>query len=154
MTSSKRGCLLLLAFAAALPAWAGLGQAESSIETDRGRMHARHAVRRAAQFAVHDLQMADGSHLRQYVAGNGLVFAVSWNSLHKPDLSGLLGNAFTSYTGAAQQAARRGGIQRQFRHESQDLVVQASGHLNVFSGYAYRPSLLPRGLNPQSLGLG
>jgi hypothetical protein len=154
MTSSKRGWLLALAWAAMGPAWAGLGQQQSSVETDRVQMRARHAVTRAAQYAVHDLQMADGSHLRQYVAGNGQVFAVTWNALHKPDLSGLLGNAFASYSGAVQVAARRGGIQRQFRHESTDLVVQTGGHLHVFSGYAYRPSLLPRGISPQTLGLG
>jgi hypothetical protein len=146
--------LLLLALTAALPAWAGLGESQSSIETDRMRISARHAVTRAPQYTVHDLGMADGSHVQQYVGGNGQVFAVRWNTLHKPDLSGLLGNAFNRYSGAVQQAARRGGIQRQFRHESLDLVVQTSGHLHVYSGYAYRPSLLPPGLSLQTLGLG
>ena len=155
MTSSKRARLLvLLALVAALPAQAGLGQAQSSIETDRVRMRARHAVTRAPQYTLHDLQMADGSHLQQYVAANGQVFAVRWNTLHKPDLSGLLGDAFVGYATAVQQAARRGGIQRQFRHQSLDLVVQSGGHLHVFSGYAYRPSLLPPGLSLQTLGLG
>jgi hypothetical protein len=154
MTSSKRAGLLALLLSVVLPAWAGLGEPQNSIETDRARISARHAVARAPQYTVHDLTMADGSRVQQYVAGNGQVFAVRWNTLHKPDLSGLLGNAFASYTGAAKQAARRGGIQRQFRYESTDLVVQASGHLHVYSGYAYRPSLLPQGLNPQTLGLG
>lgn len=153
MTSSKRGWLWVLALVAQ-PAWAGLGEPQSSIATDRARISARHAVARMAQYTVHDLTMADGSRLQQYVAGNGQVFAVRWDTLHKPDLAGLLGRAFASYAGAAQVAARRGGIQRQFRHEAPDLVVQASGHLHVFSGYAYRPSLLPQGLSPQALGLG
>jgi hypothetical protein len=154
MTSSKRTGCLLWALLAALPAWAGLGEPQSSIATDRARISARHAVARAPQYTVHDLTMADGSRVQQYVAGNGLVFAVRWNTLHKPDLAGLLGNAFASYADAAQLAARRGGIQRQFRHEGGDLVVQANGHLHVFSGYAYRPSLLPQGLTPQTLGWG
>jgi hypothetical protein len=154
MTSSKRGRLLLWALALALPAWAGLGEPQSTIETDRARIRARHAVARAPQYAVHDLTMADGSHVQQYVGGNGQVFAVRWNTLHKPDLAALLGKGFASYAGAAQLAARRGGIQRQFRHESLDLVVQSGGHLHVFTGYAYRPSLLPQGLKPQALGLG
>ena len=153
MTSSKRGWLWVLALAAQ-PVWAGLGEPQSAIETDRARISARHAVARTPQYTVHDLTMADGSRVQQYVAGNGQVFAVRWDTLHKPDLTSLLGNAFASYAGAAQQAARRGGIQRQFRHESPDLVVQASGHLHVFSGYAYRPSLLPQGLSPKALGLG
>jgi hypothetical protein len=153
MTFSKPAWLLvLLVLVAQMPAQAGLGQAQSSIETERVRMRARHAVTRAPQYTLHDLQMADGSHLQQYVAANGQVFAVRWNTLHKPDLSGLLGNAFASYTGAVQQAALRGGIQRQFRHQGLDLVVQSGGHLQVFSGYAYRPSLLPPGFEPPMLG--
>jgi hypothetical protein len=156
MTSSKRlrAGLLALSLQAAGPLWAGLGEPQSSIATDRARISARHAVARMPQYTVHDLTMADGSRLQQYVAGNGQVFAVRWDTLHKPDLTSLLGQAFASYAGAAQQAARRGGIQRHFHHEGTDLVVQASGHLHVFSGYAYRPSLLPQGLSPQALGLG
>ena len=153
MTSNKRAWLWTLALATQ-SVWAGLGQPQSSIETDRVRISARHALVRTPQYAVHDLGLADGSHVQQYVAGNGQVFAVRWNTLHKPDLSGLLGNAFASYAVAVQRAAQRGGIQRQFRHEEPDLVVQTQGHLHVYSGYAYRPSLLPPGASPQSLGLG
>lgn len=154
MTSSKCGWLLLLILAMALPARAGLGQAQSSIESERLRLGAHHAMVRSAHYAVHDLTMADGSRVQQYVADNGRVFAVRWNTLHKPDLSSLLGNAFASYGSAARQAALRGGIQRQFRHQESDLVVQSDGHLHVYSGYAYRPSLLPQGIRPQTLGMG
>ena len=154
MTSSSRRWLCTLAMLVAPAVWAGLGEPQSSIETDRARISARHAVARTPQYTVHELTMADGSLVQQYVAGNGLVFAVRWNTLSKPDLSKLLGSAFVSYTGAVQQAAQRGGIQRQFRHAGTDLVVQSGGHLHVYSGYAYRPSLMPQGLEPQALGLG
>ena len=153
MTFSKRIGLWLLALAVQ-PVWAGLGEPQGSIETDRVRISARHAVARAPQYTLHALTMADGSRVQQYVGSHGQVFAVRWNTLHKPDLSGLLGNAFASYAVAVQRAAQRGGIQRQFRHEEPDLVVQTQGHLHVYSGYAYRPSLLPPGASPQSLGLG
>jgi hypothetical protein len=139
---------------AAAPAWAGLGDGQASIETDRVRMSARHSVARVQQYAVHELKMADGSRVQQYVAGNGRVFAVRWNTLYKPDLSDLLGTSFPDYASAAGTASRRGGIQRQFHHESNDLVVQSSGHLHVFSGYAYRRSMLPQGVSAQSIGLG
>jgi predicted heme/steroid binding protein len=117
-------------------------------------MSARHSVSRAPEYTVHELKMADGSRVQQYVAGNGRVFAVRWNTLYKPDLSAMLGTSFPDYSSAAQLAARRGGIQRQFRHEGDDLVVQSSAHLHVFSGYAYRRAMLPRGVSPQSIGLG
>jgi len=117
-------------------------------------MQARRSVASMVRYTVHDLQLPDGSRVRQFVGGNGQVFAVSWNTLYKPDLSKLLGASFPTYAGAAQEAGKRGGIQRQFRHESADLVVQTSGHLHVFQGYAYRPSLMPQGVSAQSMGLG
>ena len=156
MTSSncKPFWALALLFGAYGCAWAGLGEPEGSIPGDRMRMHAMHAVARTPSFARHELTLPDGSRVQQWVASNGLVFAVRWNTLHKPDLSSLLGNAFASYGSAARQAALRGGIQRQFRHQESDLVVQSDGHLHVYSGYAYRPSLLPQGIRPQTLGMG
>jgi hypothetical protein len=150
--SSPRRWLGLVVLAAPL-AWAGLGEAQGSIEGERAQLHAQRSVARAAQFTVHELKMADGSRVIQYVAGHGRVFAVRWNTLYKPDLAALLGSSFSSYNASAREAARHGGIQRQFRHEGDDLVVQSGGHLHVFAGYAYRPSLLPQGLSLQAIGL-
>ena len=154
MTFSSPAHWLLLGLVAASPALAALGESENSIEGERLPMRAQHSLVRAAQYTVHELKMADGSRVRQFVAGNGRVFAVSWNTLYKPKLSEMLGTSFAGYSQAAQAAAQHGGIQRQFRHDDADLVVQSSGHLHVYSGFAYRPSLMPRGLSPQTIGLG
>jgi hypothetical protein len=153
MTFNSPRRLLLLLWLATPLAWAGLGGMESSIESERAHMHAQHVVARSAQYAVHELKMTDGSRVRQFVAGDGRVFAVSWNTLYKPDLSAILGPSFSGYSAAAQASARRGGIQRQFHHDSGDLVVQSAGHLHVYAGYAYRRSMLPSGLSLQAIGL-
>jgi hypothetical protein len=144
----------LLALLVTPLSWAGLGENEKSIDTARVRMNARHALAHKPQYSLHELKTTDGSRVQQFVASNGLVFAVRWNTQYKPDLSALLGGSFPVYAGAAKQAAQRGGIQRHFRHDGSDLVLQSAGHLHVFSGYAYRRSLMPRGLDPLSLGLG
>jgi hypothetical protein len=154
MTSSKARFLLVCALLGAPLAWAGLGEPQSSIETEGRHMYARHAMAQAPQYTLHELVMADGSRVQQYVGADGRVMAVRWNTLYKPDLSLLLGNSFPAYATAAHTAAQKGGIQRHFRHEGSDLVLQSNGHLHVFSGYAYRRSLLPRGLRAQDLGLG
>lgn len=153
-SSARAAGLLLGALLAAPLAQASLGEPQSSIDAEGLRMHARRDVARAPQYTMHALTMADGSRVQQYVAANGRVFALRWNTLYKPDLSVLLGSSFPTYASAAQRAAQQGGIQRQFHHDGSDLVLQSSGHLHVFSGYAYRRSLLPRGLSVQSLGLG
>jgi hypothetical protein len=98
--------------------------------------------------------MEDGSRVRQYVTGNGRIFAVTWSTLYKPDLSKLLGSSFPEYRHAANESARHGGIQRNFRLNGDDLVLQSSGHLNVYHGYAYRRSMMPKGMDLQMFTIG
>jgi len=113
---------------------------------------AQRSVAVMPRYTVHATQQPDGSRVQELVAGNGVVFAVRWNTLYKPDLSALLGNSFPAYADAARRAAQRGGIQRQFRLDATDLVVHSTGHLHTFAGYAYVRSLLPFGVTPQTLG--
>jgi len=133
--------------------YAGLGEAESSIHADQIRMGARHSVSVTPQYLVHDLHASDGTLVRQYVTANGLVFAVTWKSLSKPDFAGFLGLSYPLYAASAQVAARRPGVQRHFRHDGLDLVVQSTAHLNVYSGFAFRRSMLPKGLSLDYVGL-
>jgi len=106
----------------------------------------------ALPFSVAEETRPDGSRIRRYLANNGQVFAVGWRTLYKPDLSSLLGASFPDYEKEASSAAKRGGIQRQFQMGSADLVLHSTGHLHVFSGLAYKPSLLPPGVTAQALG--
>lgn len=110
----------------------------------------RRMLAQQSRFSIDEVQMADGSRVRKYLADNGQIFAVTWTTLYKPDLSTLLGPYFPAYSSAAKLTAQRGGIQRQFHHDANDLVVQSGGHLHVFSGYAYLRSQLP--VSAQSLG--
>jgi len=142
-----------LMFTSLAPAFASLGEQESSVEHDRIRMHARRSVVAMQQYSVNDLQSTDGSRLRQYVSTRGVVFAVIWNTLYKPDLSTVLGSSYSEYATAAHEATRSPGIQRRFQHESFDLVMQSTAHMNVFSGFAFRRSLLPPGFSPSQLRL-
>ena len=105
-------------------------------------------------YSVAEEVRPDGSRIRRYLTPNGQVFAVSWKTLYKPNLTTLLGTSFPDYEKAAGTAAQRGGIQRQFRMDANDLVLQSAGHLHVFSGLAYKPSLLPAGVTGQTLGAG
>lgn len=158
MTFSRRcarGALLLgLAYGAVqAPAWAALGERHTSMaDAGSSGMASKRSVAAMVRYTLHETQRPDGSRVREYVAPNGQVFAVSWNTLYKPDLSTLLGQSFPVYASAAQVAAQRGGIQRQFHHDDADLVVQSTGHLHVFAGHAYLRSQLPQGVTAQTLG--
>ena len=153
MTSPNRGALAFLVLLTLNPAWAGLGDFESSIQEEKVKMHARHSVAVKPQYSVHDLQNSDGAHIQQYVGSDGRVFAVVWHTLYKPDLSSILGSSYSTYTKSARESAQKGGIQRRFRHEGMDVVVQATAHLNVFSGYAFRQSMLPSGFSLSTIVL-
>lgn len=153
MTSPNRGALAFLVLLTLNPAWAGLGDFESSIQEEKVKMHARHAVVVMPQYSVHELQNSDGAHIQQYVGSDGRVFAVVWHTLYKPDLSSILGGSYPAYAQSARESARKAGIQRRFRHESLDVVVQATAHLNVFSGYAFRQSMLPAGFSLSTIAL-
>jgi hypothetical protein len=152
---------LLIIAAPALWAKDGLGEIHSSaaagnaspaVNTNASAPGMRRMLAQRSSYSVDEVQMADGSRVRKYLADSGQIFAVTWNTLYKPDLSLLLGTYFSSYAGAARQAAQKGGIQRQFHHETPDLVVQSSGHLHVFSGYAYLRSAFPAGVTARTLG--
>ncbi len=133
--------------------FAGLGQDLDSNNVEHKRMAAQHRVMPGAQYSLHEFQSADGSRFRQYVSSSGMVFAVSWRTLYKPDLSALLGTSYPGYSAAARVAAQRTGVQRYFQHDDLDLVLQSSAYLHVFSGFAFRRSMLPRGVNPEQIGL-
>ena len=126
---------------------AALGQDTQSIAQERSRTQARHKMLHRAGFALHELHSEDGSRVRQFVSDRGRVFAVTWNAMHKPDLSTLLGAAYPAYSDEVQAAARRRGVQHAVHHQSADLIVQSNGHLHIFTGYAYHPSMLPAGFD-------
>lgn len=156
MTSSSLGRLLAVALSLLLSglAWAGLGEHENAIAGTRMQMRAHHAVQRKSQYTVHDLIATDGSRVRQYAAVDGRIFAVSWHTLYKPDMAGMLGSAFPAFSEGLKSEGRQAGIRRQYRQEAADLVVHSTGHMNVYSGFAYKPSLFPVGLDPKSMDLG
>jgi hypothetical protein len=112
------------------------------------------ALSTALPYSVAEEVRPDGSRIRRYLTPNGQVFAIGWKTLYKPNLASLLGASFPDFERAASNAAQRGGIQRQFRMGESDLVLQSTGHLHVFSGLAYKPSLLPAGVTGQTLGGG
>jgi hypothetical protein len=132
-----------LATLAAIPARAALGENASTVEADRQQMHAN--VQRAAHaaFTVHELQVADGRLVREYVAANGAVFAVTWHGPFLPDLRQLLGVHFDTI--ARSQHRQRGGLAHERVREGR-LVFESNGHPRSFHGRAYLSDAVPAGV--------
>lgn len=140
--------LVATASLVALPARAVLGGDTSTIADDEARLRgSRHAVvASSAQVRTHEITLADGSSIREFVTPGGIVFAVAWSTRFKPDLAALLGAHAASYTAAASEAMRAPGIRRHVELRRGDLVMHSTAHLNSHVGKAWLQSLVPDGV--------
>ncbi len=135
-------------------AHAVLGGDASTIATDQTRLKAAGRAAAAAVSATvqsHEMTLADGSSFREYVNPAGIVFAVAWSTRFKPKLAPLLGEHALGYAAAASAASNRAGIQRRVVLQHDDLVVNATSHLNAHVGIAYLRSLVPEGVHVNEL---
>jgi hypothetical protein len=109
-------------------------------------------VAMAGGLQVHERATPGGVAVREFVGADGRVFAVAWHGRLKPDLHALLGAYASDYEAAARETMqRRPGLRRNVQLQRGDLVVQASGYLNSFSGRAYLASRLPAGVGVDAL---
>jgi hypothetical protein len=137
--------VLLLLLTMSWPGFAGLGgdATPTSGELAIGKSVVRRTVP-ARSYVVQDIQAADGTTVREYVAPNGKVFAVAWQGPVMPDLEQLFGVHFQSYRDELQ--GRRPG-RAPVRIDRADLVVESGGHMHAFRGRAYLRQQLPAGVS-------
>ena len=124
---------------------AGAGAASSAVPA--AKMQAVTPVAPSSLYTLHEVQLENGTSVREYATPAGIVFAVSWQGPVLPDLSALLGiyfNTFKQETERLRAAGRRGGP---VSIEHPNLVIQSGGRMRNFFGHAYAPVLIPTGLN-------
>jgi hypothetical protein len=132
--------LLLVLSALSAPAFAGLGDDASSVQSDVTRMKGALRTSASAQYTVHEISTAYGTVVREYVSPANKVFAVSWHGPQIPDLTQVLSGYYSQYLLAASQPRIS---RRHLAIEQPGLVVQSGGHVRAFSGRAWVPALLP-----------
>jgi hypothetical protein len=138
--------LLVLTLGVA-PAWAVLGEYESSVSLDRESMRGEDRVISAEGYKLHQITSPNGAVVTEYVSPEGKVFGVSWRAPVIPNLEQLLGSYITPVQQAAQaQTRRRGGP---FIVRASDFVFVSGGHMRAFHGSAYVPSLLPNNVSAE-----
>jgi len=149
----KSGISLFFSFLSAaiffLPvqyAHATLGESADSVEMDRIALSAsRLPVKSEKSYTVHEIASAVVT-IREYVSVSGVVFAISWKGMNRPDLSQLLGSYSGEYYEALQQTPRRKGS-RHLQVKTPHIVVEKWGHMRSLQGRAYIPALMPAGVN-------
>src|SRR3984893_16433574 len=131
---------LLIAVLCPCIAAAGLGEPETSVQTDMARLRGSITVTSHANYRLHEIQLPSGTLLREFAGPDGKVFAVAWNGPTVPDLRQALGQYFDNYVTAAK-AQHSGHHHLQIRESG--LVVLAGGHMRAFTGLAYLPQAMP-----------
>jgi len=135
-----------MAFSA--PARAALGGDEASVGDDQARLKASCKIARRSLYSIHEITAPSGTLVREYVAENGRVFAVSWSGPFLPDLRQILGASYEQYRQAPKSAHARG---RGVAIDQPGLVVRSSGRMRSFHGFAYLPAQLPQGVTPEEI---
>jgi Protein of unknown function (DUF2844) len=136
--------LILIAGLAPCVASATLGDPEASVQTDVALLKGSIKVTAHASYRLHQIQLASGTLVREFVGSDGKVFAIAWKGPTIPNLRQTLGQYFDSYVTAAK-AKHMGHDHLQIQQS--DLVVQAAGHMRAFSGRAYLPQAVPSGVS-------
>jgi hypothetical protein len=98
-------------------------------------------------YTRHEVQLENGTTVREFVTPEGLVFAVAWRGPVLPDLQALLGNYFKTFKAETEQARTMGRRGSPVSIERDGLIIRSSGRMRNFFGYAYAPSLVPAGVN-------
>lgn len=137
--------LLVLAPAAR----AALGEDRGTIEADhRALGGASLVVTSTERYELHETRTVDGGVVRQYVNGQGTVFAVTWSARFQPNLGQLLGAHYEEYLSAAR--ARVGG-HHVLSVVTPGFVLGIVQRPRGSAGTAHLPALLPQGVRPEEL---
>jgi len=140
-----RVAVALAALAASTPASAALGEPAGSVSADERSLSAVRLTSTArGAFTVERLE-SRAHTVHEYVSPSGVVFAVSWEGVSRPDLSVLLGAYAAPYRRALAQSGPARG-RRWRRVETGGAVVETWGHMRALRGRAYVPALLPPGV--------
>jgi hypothetical protein len=133
-------------------AQAELGAMQDTIQADQIRFKGQRSRHIELKMTTHEITLADGSGIKEYVNAAGQVFAVSWRTRLKPNLQSLLGAHYADLS-AAQPEVPSGvsGIKRQRSVRLTNLVVHQTGRVNAFAGVAYVPALVPSGVDADAL---
>jgi hypothetical protein len=141
------GLIIALAFPGRR-ACAALGADAASIVADTDRMNGTCSSKAASKYTIHEIRASSGIAVREFVGGDGKVFAVTWRGPFLPNMRQLLGAYFEPYSQAMRSKHAR---HRPFVIDQPGLVLHSSGHMRFFSGDAHIPAALPDGVRAEDL---
>ena len=101
------GRILLILILGAAPAWAVLGEPESSVSADGQVLRGQIRDEVHEGYRLHQITDASGAIVREYVSPSGKIFGISWQGAFVPNMRQLLGTYFTYLQQYAQTQTGR-----------------------------------------------
>lgn len=98
-------------------------------------------------YATHEMQLENGTVVKELTDSEGRVFAVAWRGPVLPDFKALLGSHFDALSAGAKKARTPGKLGTPLSIEQERVVIRSSGRMRHFVGHAYAPDLVPSGVN-------
>lgn len=128
---------------------AALGQAANAGKPSRTLGYApiaRIASIQTSLYKINETVLETGTTVREFASANGVVFAVAWRGPVLPDLNELFGNYFKSFRVESERIRASGRRASTLNVDFEGLLVQSSGRMRDFFGYAFVPTLVPQGV--------
>lgn len=101
------------------------------------------------KYSIYEYQQ-NGNTVKEFSSLEGVVFAVSWQGISKPDLKTLFGSYFTEYKDALNEVPKQYGI-KTLSMRTTKMVIRRGGRMRDQRGFVYVPSLVPEGVNVEQL---
>lgn len=89
--------------------------------------------------------------LKEFVTGDGVIFAISWEGVGAPNFSEIFGKYYDDFKKERDSSLRQRKNRKALSLKTSDIVVNSFGQGAFMSGSAYVTSLFPPGLAPEDL---
>ena len=124
---------------------AELGGNVASIFSEQKEFNSQLTNKQQSGFVIYTQTLPSGLILQEYISGAGNIFAVTWSGPALPNLQILLGNYFKDYLTALQES------RRSIYLNNENIIIQSSGMMGAFQGFAYLLKQAPAGFSPTNL---
>lgn len=101
------------------------------------------------RYTLRDTTLNTGTHVREYIAAGGTVFAVVWEGPLLPDLKVLLGKHFDTLVTESLKAPKAGRAPLAVNRP--EVVIYSAGRMRAFEGSAWIPAQLPAGFSADEI---
>ena len=124
---------------------AELGGNVASILSEQKEFNSQLSNEQQSGVNVYTQTLPSGIVVQEYLSGNGSIFAVAWSGPSLPNLQILLGGYFKDYLVAIKESRRSVYL------SNENIIIQSSGMMGAFQGFAFLPKQAPVGFTTNNL---